>query len=89
MEVLKVGTKNVVECRGCGSVLRYEDSDIKLGGKREINVGPYEVECMPEPEDYYTTYVGCPVCKKPVNMSAPRSLKVKLIEADRRADHDI
>lgn len=86
MKVIVQGTNNRVTCKnGCGSVLEFTPADVSLR-HQPINVGPYEVECMPSPEDHYQAQVSCPVCNKSLTVSVPRDLKRQLL-ANLRNNH--
>jgi hypothetical protein len=54
VDVVNRGTKDLATCGNCGSELRWTQSDVRLK-KVEINVGPYEIDCMPDPEDTRAT----------------------------------
>lgn len=88
VNVLRVGTKNQATCGHCGSVLQFSDADIQLVYS-PVQVGPYEVECMPEAEDHYQAKILCPVCNKGVRVAASRSLKRDKLAAQRLSDMDV
>ena len=85
MEVLKTGTRNVCTCGKCGSQLRWAEGDVKLEFQPDKSFGPYEMDI--EPEDFYNSYVVCPVCPgTKIYVSAGRSAKTALIKAERDRD---
>lgn len=85
MKIIKRGTARQLTCPGCHSLLEYEDSDVYLK--------PLSAEARdwdsPEPEDAYGTYVNCVVCMTSLKVSASRWTKKAILEAQRRADHDL
>ena len=88
MEVLKVGTRNVVSCGKCGSQLRYGDSDVRLrDAPRNSGYGSDEYE----PGPCYRLVVSCPVCRGGTDVPVPydRRLVERLVESQFRAEHDI
>lgn len=85
MEIIRTGTKDQVSCGHCGSVLRYGAADVRLR-HAPVAAGPWEVECMPEPEDDYRAEVTCPVCKHAVAVKLPREQKRNLMAAARSLD---
>lgn len=88
VDVVRQGTKRLVTCGKCGSELRWGDSDVHLT-HRPINVGPYEIECMPEAEDHYQATITCPECRNVITVNTDRSLKRQKIEDQRRSDHNL
>lgn len=88
MEVLKRGTKNQVTCGGCGSVLRYNQSDLQLV-HAPVQVGHHEIECMPEAEDHYRAVVQCLECRKSVTVNASRAEKRALLPKGPTGPHEM
>lgn len=79
MEIIKVGTKNLCTCGKCGTVMRPSDSDVRI--KKHTPSPSYYDD--PDPEDYYKTYVTCPVCQNSVSYGS--HMKSQLMK---RAIHD-
>jgi hypothetical protein len=78
MELLKQGTRNLLTCGGCGSLLRYLPTDVRLVHS-PVNVGHHEVECMPEAEDHYRAVVTCPSCTASLHVGLSRREKRELM----------
>ena len=81
VEIIKQGTKNLVECSDCGSTLKYSPSDIS----REYSPpkGPYEMEGC----NYY--YIRCP-CSSRISVSVSSGIARKVEEIEKaieRADY--
>lgn len=85
MEIIRPGTKDQVECGGCGALLRFTSSDIRLR-HAPLAIGHDEIETMPEPEDHYRAEVECPQCHKAVPVRATRALKHGLLAVKRASD---
>jgi hypothetical protein len=88
MELIREGTKDKVTCGGCGSLWRFTPADIRVV-HAPLNVGPHEIECMPEAEDHYSAYVTCPSCKRALPVPCSRELKRSLIDGQRRSEQDV
>ncbi len=86
MEIVRQGTKNMVTCGGCGSVLRFSPTDVRLV-HAPVNPGPHEVECMPEAEDHYRAVVTCMSCQKTLPVSLPLQEKRALMPAAGAGGH--
>lgn len=83
VEVIKQGTKNLVECDDCGSTLKYSASDISKVYSPPR--GPYEMEGC----NYY--YIRCP-CNNKISVSVSSGLVRKIEENEKareRADFDL
>lgn len=59
IEVIKYGTKKVVDCCKCGCRFSYEEEDIRVD--------------IPPDEDRY--YVICPQCENEISVTLPRDMK--------------
>ena len=78
MKILQQGTQNQVRCTGCGSILQFDKTDIRLV-HAPVQVGPHEIECMPEAEDHYRAVVDCMSCKTVLTVPATRQDKRALM----------
>ena len=84
MEIVKHGTKDIVQCNTCGSELRWSLSDVHT---HNVEVLSYYDEI--EPEDLHKTFVQCPVCKHTVYVQCTRAQKRLVLELECRANHDL
>jgi len=85
MEVIKKGTKNLVDCLDCGSRLKFDVSD--LTKEYEPPRGPYEME------GYDAYYCHCP-CGTKLNITSKISSGMarrydKVEKARRLSDYDL
>lgn len=61
IEIIKVGTKNRVECANCGALLSYTKDDIK---ERE--------EFLGQRDSYIQKYIICPQCNNKIVLNSQR-----------------
>lgn len=78
MKILQQGTKNQVNCTGCGSLLQFEKGDVRLV-HAPVKIGHHDIECMPEAEDHYRAVVDCPSCKAVLGVTFSRQEKRALM----------
>jgi hypothetical protein len=88
MRILKQGTNYRVTCEpGCGTLLEFDLADVTLV-YRQINVGPHDIECMPEREDHYHGTVVCLSCKRTLGVKLSREDKRQLLAKQDAASRD-
>lgn len=85
MEVTKLGTKNLATCGHCGSELRYVESDVQLQHGKPTTASPWDVEDF-GPEDNFSMFLTCPVCRHTVPLRKDRALIARLLERRRHLD---
>jgi hypothetical protein len=68
VEIIRQGSKNLVDCLDCGSVLKYSAQDISL--EHTPPLGPYDME------DADSYYICCP-CGSRIDVSSKLSGQTK------------
>lgn len=88
MKILQQGTKNQVECGGCGSKLEFDLADVRLV-YAPVQAGPWDVEGVPEKEDHYRAQVTCPCCSRAVKVNIGRQDKLAMVNSMNASDNDL
>lgn len=68
IEVIRYGTKKVIDCAKCGCRFSYDDEDIRLDADPQETLQHYY-----NPKD--KCYVICPQCENEIDVTFPRDMK--------------
>lgn len=74
MKVLKEGSKDKVECNKCGSLLQFNDSDVRLHPRGRSYDDDFD-----DPEDRYSGHIFCAVCNHQILVDTTAALRRQLL----------